>query len=100
MAQYTDVAVAPLADKRLQFWAIDLTGKLWSRWKTSTDSNATWTALSTFQMPPGVSVVKSIAAAPLSDGRLQLWTIDSNGTMWSCWKTGDSNSAWTNWTAF
>jgi hypothetical protein len=39
-----------------------------------------------------------MAAAPLSDGRLQVWVIDQGGNVRFRWKeTTDPNSAWTGW---
>ncbi len=93
------LAVAPLSDKRLQFWAVDTAGTIWSCWKSSTNANATWTPWAsqwTAQPPPFKSA--QAAAAPLSDGRLQFWAVDTSGKIWSCWKSAtSSSSAWTPW---
>jgi len=93
------VAAAPLSDGRLQFWAVDTAGAIWSCWKSTTSSNANWTPWTkqwTAQSPPFNA--KSVAAAPLSDGRLQFWAVDTAGKIWSAWKaTTDPNSAWTAW---
>lgn len=41
------------------------------------------------------------AIAPLSDGRLQAWSVDYNGNIWSREKTTtSSSSSWTPWVAF
>ena len=40
----SQIAVAPLLDRRLQIWAIDENGNLWSRWKKDTSSTSDWTA--------------------------------------------------------
>src|SRR5436853_486920 len=82
----TQVAAAPLSDGRLQFWAVDTAGKIWSCWKSTTDSNSAWTAWTlqwTAQAPPFTAT--QVAAAPLSDGRLQFWAVDTAGKIWSCW---------------
>ena len=49
----------------------------------------------------------SLAVAPLSDGRLQLFALDARNwasvkpTLLTTWKlTNDSNSAWAAWTVF
>jgi hypothetical protein len=43
---------------------------------------------------------KRITAAPLSDGRLQLWAIFDD-KLFSCWKTTTNpDSAWTDWQPF
>jgi hypothetical protein len=37
------LAMAPLPDGRLQLFAIDASGDVWSAWKTSTDPDSGWT---------------------------------------------------------
>jgi hypothetical protein len=97
--QSDQMTAAPLSDKRLQFWAVDTAGKIWSCWKTTTDSNSAWspwTSSWTVQAPPFLA--KQVAAAPLSDGRLQFWAVDTSGRIWSCWKTTTNpNSNWSSW---
>jgi len=96
----TQVAAAPLSDGRLQFWAVDTNGVMWSCWKSTTASSASWTAWTktwTASAPPFTA--KQVTAARLSDGRLQFWAVDTNGVMWSCWKsTTASSTPWTGWT--
>ena len=44
---------------------------------------------------------RATAAVPLSDGRLQVWSIDYDGKIWSRWKTSTSSeSDWTDWSEF
>lgn len=97
--EFNDIFVVPLADGRLQYFAIDTSLQLWSRWKETNDPNSGWTDLTAFQMPPINEVVR-ICGSRLPDGRVQLFAIDGDRNTWSCWKTGDANSAWTPWTAF
>ena len=94
------VAAAPLSDGRLQFWAVDTTGAIWSCWKSSTSSSAAWTAWTKTWTPSAPTfTAKQVTAAPLSDGRLQFWAVDTTGAIWSCWKSSTSSSAaWTAWT--
>jgi len=98
-ASYSDIFVVPLADGRQQYFAIDGEFQIWSRWKETNDPNSGWTDLTPFQMPP-LGGVTRICGAQLPDGRVQLFTIDLDGATWSCWKTGDANSGWTNWSQF
>jgi hypothetical protein len=98
-AEFNDIFVVPLADGRLQYFAIDTNFQLWSQWKETTDPNSGWTSLALFQMPPINQVVK-ICGAQLPDGRVQLFAIDTDRATWSCWKTGDASSGWSEWTAF
>jgi hypothetical protein len=97
------LAVGRLPDKRLQLWAVDGNGGLWSCWKVTTDPSAGWTRWSNFLAAVGGLPVgaRQVAVAPLSDGRLQLWVVDANGGLWSSWKhTTDPNSGWTGWNNF
>jgi hypothetical protein len=46
-------------------------------------------------------MVMAFAAAPLSDGRLQLFCADEHGAMFSSWKeTPHPDAAWTPWASF
>jgi len=92
-------AALPLSDGRLQVWSVDYDGKIWSREKTSTSSQSDWTEWTTFQATE--EEVWSISVSALSDGRAQLFAIDSLGKIWSCWKeTTESSAAWSPWTSF
>lgn len=98
-----DVAVAPLSDDRLELWLIDAGGGLSSTWKTTTNPNATWTALVDFlaEVGPLPAGARQVAVAPLSDERLELWVSDGAGGLSSCWKTTTNpNAPWTGWSNF
>jgi hypothetical protein len=93
------ITAAQLPDGRLQLWRLNRHGGLWSRWKVTTNSTAQWTEWSVFHAPG--EKLTSFAAAPLSDGRLQLFAADSTGAMFSAWKENRSPDApWTPWTPF
>jgi hypothetical protein len=98
---YNQLAVANLADGRLQLWTVDENLALFSRQQQTTDPNSGWTPLTSFQTPQAKAV--TFAVAPLSDGRLQLFIIDGSypGQIWSTWQeTTESNSAWTSLSPF
>lgn len=92
-------AAIPLSDGRLQVWSIDYEGNIWSRWKTDTSSTSAWTGWTAFQgLEEGAT---SISVSLLSDGRVQLFAIDENKKIWSCWKEDtDSKATWSPWTSF
>jgi len=98
---YNQLAVANLSDGRLQLWSVDENLALFSRQQQTTDPNSGWAPVSSFQTPQ--AKVVTFAAAPLSDGGVQLFVIDgsSPGQIWSTWQeTTGSNSAWTSLSPF
>jgi hypothetical protein len=97
------LSVAPLSDKRLEFWLSDGASGLLSTWKTTTDPNANWTPWADFlaEVGPLANGARQLAVAPLPDGRLELWVSDGAGGLWSTWKTTtDPNANWSGWADF
>ena len=97
------VAVARLPDQRLELWVTDRAGALLTSWKLTADPNADWVPWADFlaeagAIPAGVS---QVAVAALSDERLQLWTVDRAGGLFTTWKLATApNAGWTPWTNF
>jgi hypothetical protein len=96
----SQIAVAPLLDRRLQIWAIDENGNLWSKRQKKESSTSSWTAGEGKEFTlPHSHKASQIAGAPLLDRRLQIWAIDENGNLWSRWKKDTSSTSdWTAWT--
>ena len=99
------VAAAPLPDRRLQFWAVDESGQIWSCCKSTTKSTARWTAWTKDWAPAPPFKAAMVAAAPLSDARdrsekrVQIWAVDESGEIWSCRQSANApSSPWTEWT--
>ena len=85
--------MCPLADKRLRLWAIDEDGEIWSTLQPTRGASS-WSAWTKDWAPvPPPFRAKMIAVAPLIDKRPQIWVVDMNGEVWSCWQTADD--AWT-----
>jgi hypothetical protein len=121
-----DVAVAPLSDGRLQLWVVsgkwDHVSKKWDPSNTfnklftcrkidaSPDAAwSSWTELARPRISFRVGThhdlhipIKQIAAAPLSDGRLQLWVkSEDDKKLFTCWKIDSSpDAAWSSWVRF
>ena len=99
-----EIAVAPLSDRRLEAWGADAQGRLLSIWKIDTNANADWTPWFDFLGEVGglPAAARSVAVAPLPDGRLEVWVTDANGGLWTTWKVdADPNAAWAApWTDF
>jgi hypothetical protein len=92
-----------LSDGRLELWATNAAGGLFTTWKTTTDPNATWTPWSDFlaEVGPLAGGARQVAVAPLSDGRLELWATNAAGGLFTKWKTTtDPNATWTPWSDF
>ena len=90
-------ATAQLTDGRPQLFLVSSSGQLWSSWKVTHQADAAWTDW--FFMPNNPpQYLRQVSAARLSDGRPQLFTIDSLGQLWSSWKaTVQADAAWTQW---
>ena len=86
-------------DQRLQVWAIDVMETIWSTSQVSTDTNAGWTDWATFPAPANVGILEGICAAPLEDGRLQVWIIQAPSDVWMTRMVSkDISNGWTDWT--
>ena len=95
------ITAAPLSDGRLQFWTV-ADNKIFTCWTQSTDPDSEWTEWTEFCIPPGgVDSSGCITAAPLSDGRLQLWIISKTTPRLQTCKTYiDKSYSWTEWSDF
>ncbi len=97
------IAVAPLADGRLELWAVTTQGGLFSTWKLTTDPNSNWAPWFDFLAYRGglPSGVREVAMAPLPDGRLEAWVVTNKGGLYSTWKIStDPNADWAEWFDF
>ncbi|SFU08195.1 virulence plasmid A protein [Geodermatophilus amargosae] len=103
------VVSGPLADGRLQLWAIDSYGWLFSTWQETPASDAPWTPWRDFLTarvggptsgaPP--LGIRHVAAAALSDRRLALWAVDALGGLRNTVKaTANPDAQWMDWTDF
>jgi hypothetical protein len=112
----SSLAASQLPDQRIQVFAADTNGSLWSIWQTDVagDWTPAWQSfpglpngqpilhdphLSPDQVPNGTQQI--LALAPLPDARLQLFAVDDEGSVWTTWKeTTDADSGWGAWTQF
>lgn len=96
-------AAVSLSDGRLAVWCSDFNGRLWHCWKQSTDPNAAWSNWVQFALPTA-GFAAQITAAPLSDGRTQLFMIaivNQKVGIWTCLKQSTlSSDRWTDWIEF
>ena len=93
------LATGRLPDGRLQLWAADGPGALFSTVKVTTNPNAAWSPWNPF-FALGAGA-RRLAVAPLSDGRLELWATDGNGGLATAWMlTTASTSPWSGFNDF
>jgi hypothetical protein len=72
---------------------------LFTMWKVSELPGAKWTGWQSFDFDHGLVV--SLAAAPLTDDRPQLFAVTEGGGLWTTWKvTTEASAAWAEWTKF
>jgi hypothetical protein len=107
-------ALGQLADGRMQLFAVvgvEFPFSLWTTWKTSSASDATWSAWQKLnpQIPPADGPDGAISSravvGSLSDGRLQAWVrggqYNDASLLYSSWQTStDPGVAWANWQRF
>jgi hypothetical protein len=85
--------VGSLNDGRLQFFVVDGSFQLWSTQKQTSDANAHWTPLS--PIDTGQIRAYSISSGRLSDGRLQLFIVDTSNQIWTTWqRTMNASDRW------
>jgi hypothetical protein len=97
------VAVAALPDARLELWAVDEAGGLFTTWKLTTAPNASWAPWEDFQAEVGAlpAAAQQAAVTRLPDGRLELWAVDAEDGLSTTWKlTTQPNASWAPWEDF
>ena len=97
------MAVAPLPDGRLQLWAVDGAGGVFTTWKADPDPNADWVPWQDFSAEAGPLNVaaRQVVVGRLSDLRLEIWVVDVLANVFSSWKTTtDPNATWSAWANF
>jgi hypothetical protein len=111
-------AAALLPDGRIQLFASDTSGTLYSIWQDDVAAGTWLPAWTPFPQPGGrhllVSSVAnnvlfpngptqsmSLAVGTLPDQRLQLFAVDDTASIWTTWKlTTDPSSSWAPWVPF
>jgi hypothetical protein len=88
-------AVASNLDGRLELFIVGADSALWHRWQTAPNNG--WSDWSSLDAPSGVELVHlPPTLAPNADGRLELFIIGSDGTLWHLWQT-TPNNGWSSW---
>src|SRR6266700_7193541 len=88
--------VAQNADGRLEAFTVGADGALWHVWQTT--PNGVWSNWFSSGQPAASirNTSTSLAVSQNLDGRLEAFTIGSDGALWHIWQT-TPNGTWSNW---
>jgi hypothetical protein len=84
-------------DGRLELFVGARDGKVWHRWQTKA-AGGPWSPWSSLGTPSDIGV-RQVAAAQNHDGRLELFVLDWNGTVWHRWQPKAGAGPWSPWSA-
>jgi hypothetical protein len=87
-------AVARGADGRLQLFALGDDGALWHMWQTGPSGE--WSYWVSHGTPPGLLLNSAPAVATGPDGRLEVFIVSQQATLWHRWQTTPDNG-WSDW---
>jgi hypothetical protein len=91
------LAVGYLPDGRMQLFVVSNDQALYSAWKAATNPDSSWSSWADMGQPEN-AYLNNVSVGYLPDGRMQLFTPDNRGTVYSRWKTTtDPDSSWSGW---
>lgn len=107
----TALAAAQLEDGRIQMFAGDNKGNLWSIWQIEGQAGTWRDGWKSIALPGGSANTLATAAPPqgqtialgqLPEGNLQLFVVDNTATIQTMWKQSntDPDAGWTDWQPF
>ena len=82
------------ADGRLEVLLNGSDGKLWHIWQTSPGKD--WSNWASLNNPPNTNSFSVPTAARNADGRIEAFSVGSDGALWHIWQTTPGNG-WGNW---
>ncbi|HUO39017.1 MAG TPA: hypothetical protein VMU34_14825 [Mycobacterium sp.] len=89
---YGSPSVARDADGRLRLFALGSDGQLWQTWQQ--DSGTGWSEWFSHGNPGGLVLNSAPAAAPGSDGRLEVFIVSEEAALWHVSQTAGGWSEW------
>jgi hypothetical protein len=90
------LTVGASADGRLELAANDADeGAVWHAWQTPTAAGG-WSGWRSLGKPGGQPAMLGSTLARNSDGRLELFTVATDGAVWHIWQTAP-NDGWSGW---
>ena len=87
--------VAQNTDGRLEVFTVGTDGTLWYIWQTIQDR--LWSNWDPLTKPPHTNVLVVPGVGKNADGRLEVFTVGSDGALWHIWQTAPGQGAWFNW---
>src|SRR5437763_2735898 len=83
------------ADGRLEVFYTDKIGEIWHIWQTA--PNGTWSSWASLNKPPNISFSTGTAVDENADGRLEVFTVGSDGALWHIWQSTAGGGWYNTW---
>ncbi len=87
------------ADGRLEVFTVGSDGALWHIWQTTAGGNWYNTWFSSGKLSTSAEIYIGPAVIQNADGRLEVFTVGSDGALWHIWQNSP-NGTWNTWTSF
>src|SRR5260370_24571733 len=89
------LTVAQNTDGRLEVFTVGTDGTLWHIWQTIPDKS--WSNWDPLTKPPNTNVLVVPGVGKNADGRLEVFTIGSDGALWHTWQTAPGQRRGFSW---
>src|SRR6266581_2318788 len=83
------------ADGRLEVFAAGNDGALWHIWQTA--PNGTWSSWASLGTLSNVQFLSGYTVGKNADGRLEVFTVGSDGALWHIWQTTAGGNWYNTW---
>lgn len=94
----TGLSAGTLQDGREMLLGVTATGGLSLAWASTVGGSiGAWSAMTGPGAPYLFTRMRDTAIGRTADGRTQIYALAQSGAVYSRWKLGDSNSAWSDW---
>jgi len=90
-----NLAVTQNLDGRLELFGTASDGTVWHRWQTAVNNG--WSGWHSLEAPPGQRVTGGPVLARNEDGRLELFVVTDDRTVWHRWQKGAARGPWAAW---
>jgi len=90
------LAVGQNEDGRLEVFAIDSDGSLWHTYQPK-PGQGPWSGWASLGTPTGGIALYTLAVGQNKDGRLEVFAIGSNGSLWHTYQPKPGQGPWSDW---